>query len=160
LHYEFQQHADESYNGMMGTLVRLVRRYYNTPQEEAQDQIPPIQAIAAKLRVFDEQINEPERDYIQEILDALSAEGSLEENLMGAITSSCTAITKYLFEKQFTIKEYAFEFNNSEAVQWLEFYGYKEKQTENAELQAVKEIFRSVCSHHKVIFIDSSLARE
>jgi hypothetical protein len=159
LHYEFQDNPEGSYNAMIGNLVKTVRHYRsNVPADEFKNATPHMKEIESALQRLDTSVGEPVRYYLQEIMQELDEEDAIEDNLMSSITIAGQAINNFFNEKIFRLEDYSYDYNNFQAVQWLEFYGYIEKDGDQAELRVIGEIFRSVCNQKNVIFINSSLA--
>lgn len=109
------------------------------------------------MQEFDDSIGLGKRNYIDEIMEELQQEAEVEEKLMADIVRFSKTIVNTIFHEEFVADEFAFDFRIKEAVKWLEFYGYKNEQVIDEKLNVVKDIFRSVCSMHNIIFIDSTL---
>lgn len=157
LYYEFLESAEGSYNGMLGALVRAVREYYNTPADRLEALKPHIHALSHSLQDLDETISREPRNYVSEIIDALTKEQDVYTNFMEELPLAGNAVCQELFQKPFIKEEYSFEYSNARAEHVVEFYGYKNGQTDTAELHVVRETLRAVCYRNGIIFIDSSL---
>lgn len=157
LYYEFMEAAEGSYNGMLKELVRQVRNYCSTPSDQLEKLKPSIFALAKSLDACDETLGTETRDYISEIMDALSKEQQVYHSFMDSLPFACDAVFLALFDKKAAREEYHFEFNNERGEHFVQFFGYRDKKEETAELQVMREVLRANCYRHNIIFIDSSL---
>jgi hypothetical protein len=158
LKYEFWKEEDDAYYHLIGQLVQKVRYYRGSvPIDEFKAAIPELKQIEKRLQDIDQSVGQETRFYLQEIMDELGVESEIEGKLIDEIQRSSKAIAHVLYDSDFAMDEFAFEFRNIEAVIWIEFYGYKEQKATDGTLLVVKEVFRSVCYKFGIIFIDSSL---
>ncbi|SKA41136.1 hypothetical protein SAMN04488128_105345 [Chitinophaga eiseniae] len=158
LQYEFTTAPKGSYLGNIGELIKKIRYYRtNVPIEEFKAALPSLKLLEQRLQEFDDSIGLMKRYYVDEIMEELQQEAEVEGKLMVDIERFSKIIINTIFREEFVIKEFAFDFRIKEAVKWLEFYGYKSEQIIDERLNVVKDIFRSACSMHNIIFIDSTL---
>ena len=157
LKYEFMENPEGSYNAFIGDLVKDIRHYRNdVPGEEFKRAMPAMQKLEKKLQQLDAEWGQPKRDYIQEIMDELDIEGSVEEKVMDEIKRAAGSIVNGLFEKDFLMEELDFSFNKIANFSWIIFQGYKAREIEkDAPLIVIKEIFRASCYKYNIIFIDN-----
>lgn len=156
--YEFFKAEDNAYFHYIGQLVQEVRYYReNVSIEEFKAAIPELKKLEVTLQEIDENLGEKPRAYLSEIMDELSEEDALEEKVITEIERSAKAIASALYDNEFSMSEFGYEFRNLNAVQWIEFYGYIERRDTDGTLLVVKEVFRSVCYKFGLVFIDSSL---
>src|SRR3954471_21630789 len=130
--YEYFKEEDGAYYHFIGQLVKKVRYYReNVPIDEFEAAIPELKKLERQLQEIDENLGQETRYYLQEIMEELSAEAELEGKLIEEIERSSKAIASALYDTDFEISDFAYEFRNIEAVYWTEFYGYKEhKETD------------------------------
>ncbi|WP_161888066.1 hypothetical protein [Pontibacter russatus] len=156
LKYEYMEAPIGSYNHQLGQLIKKVRHYReNVSIDEFKAAIPELKSVEEKLQRFDEEIGEDRRDYLEEIMDELEKESEIENQLLEEIEWSSQAIVSALYNTDFSIDEYSFEFRGSGATFWIEFYGYRGQEINNA-LNVVKESFRAACYKFGIVFIDKS----
>ena len=157
LKYEFLNSPEGSYNDLITQLVKQIR-YYRTKVsvDEFKAAMPQLQAKERELQNIDESVGEETRYFIQEIMDELSIEDEIREKALDEIQRSSQAIIMHLHNTNCSVADFAYEFINSEAVSWIEFYGYKLPKKADETLHIIKEVFRSICYKYNIIFIDSS----
>ncbi len=90
----------------------------------------------------------------------LEKEAEIEGKLISEIERSSRSIAAALYDTDFFMTDFAYDFRNCEAVYWIEFYGYREQKEVDGTLLVVKEVFRSVCYKFGIVFIDSSLSEK
>jgi hypothetical protein len=157
--YEFFKKEDGAFNHLIGQLVKKVRYYREKVSIDTfKAAIPELKKLERQLQEIQEAIGETPRNYLQEIMDELSVEAELEGKVIAEIERSSKAIAAALYDTDFLMTDFAYEFRNMTAVQWIEFYGYKEKKDVDGTLLVVKEVFRSICYKFGIIFIDISLS--
>ena len=158
LKYEFMKALEGSYNYNVGQLIKKIRYYrQQVAIDEFKVAIPQLKVLEKELQKFDNDIGGERRNYIEEIMEELDKESEIEGKVIDEIERSSRAINATLYDTEFSMHDFAYEFRNNEAISWIEFYGYKiEKQTDGT-LLVIKEIFRSVCYKYGIVFIDSSL---
>jgi hypothetical protein len=156
LKYEFIDAPGDSYNGYLKQLVANMRYNYSmVSADEFQAAIPQLQRLESKIQRIDSEIGREERQYLQELLAELGEESELEEKILSAIERSARAIIATDYQKEFSMEEYNFLFRNSQAVSWIDFFGYQDSRDPDIMLFAVRDIFKSVCYKFGIIFIDS-----
>lgn len=157
LYYEFMDASAGSYNGILGELVRRVRIYCDTPSNQLDALKPKIFELAKALETIDESFSGTPRDYLTEIMEALSKEQEVYQNFMDSLPFACDAVFLALFDKKADREEYQYEYNNERGEHFVQFFGYRDKKEETSELQVMREVLRAHCYRHNIIFIDSSL---
>jgi hypothetical protein len=159
LRYEFMNAPEGSYNYNVGQLVKKVRYYReNVSIDDFKAAIPELKVLERKLQSFDQEIGLDRREYLEEIMDELKKESEIESQLLEEIERASKAIASALYDTNFSLDDFLFEFRNDDAVYWIEFYGYQNAKKTDGTLLVVKEVFRSVCYKFGIIFIDSSLS--
>ncbi len=156
LQHEFTDAPPNSYNGLIGDLVKQIRYYREVPFDEFKAAMPKLKVLEKNLNNLDDVMNQPRREYITEILEALKQETESEENLIEDLTSSAKVIISTLYEKNFDLADYAYELRSIRSIRWIEFYGYREGEEADERLKVVTDIFRSLCARYGFIFIDST----
>ena len=110
-----------------------------------------------QIQEIDLELGEDTRNYIQEIMEELSQESEIEQKLLEEIERSAKSVTLSLYDSDFSMSDFSYEFRNNDAVYWVEFYGYKEKREPDGNLLVIREVFRSVCYKFDLLFIDCTL---
>src|SRR5687767_9535348 len=93
LHYEFIEGPDASINGMLRKLVTEIR--YNRSEvsaEQFKQAIPKLKQIENTLQELDDQLGQPIRNYIQEIMDELDEESDRETKIQDELFRGSRAI--------------------------------------------------------------------
>jgi hypothetical protein len=158
LRYEFMNAPQGSYNYNLGQLVKKVRYYREYVSiDDFKAAIPELKVMERKLQSFDQEIGLEKREYLEEIMDELKKESEIEFQLLEEIGRTSKAIVSALYDTDFSMDDFLYEFRNSDAVYWIEFYGYQNTKKIDGTLLVVKEVFRSVCYKLGIVFIDSSL---
>ncbi|MCU7547786.1 hypothetical protein OCK74_01610 [Chitinophagaceae bacterium LB-8] len=161
LKYEFMKSAQGSINDLIGQLVRGMRHiYYNVTIDQYSASLPELQEIEQILQREDQELGREPRNYLKEILEELEAESKLESKLLEEIERSAKTIVSALYEPDFSLEDFGYDFKKSEATYWLEFYGYKKNKGVDSSLLIVRDVFKSICYKHGIIFIDSTLDEE
>lgn len=156
LYYEFMDATESSNNGLLKKLVTQVRTYCNSPVDRIDELRPPLLALAQTLEKIDESMMQEPREYITEIMEALSKEAAVYNDFMDSLPFSCDAVFLALFDKKFNRDEYHFEYNNERGEHFVEFFGYRERKPARVEFQVIREVLRGHCYRYNIIFIDSS----
>jgi len=157
LRYEFIDGPDGSINGMLRTLVKGLRynRSYVTV-EEFKKAMPGLLVIESNLQRLDADIGSPKRNYVQEIMEELDQEQNNEANITEDLTHATIATIKALFGHDFQFDELLFTIGKADHYHWLQFNGYTNERTVDANLIIVREVFRSICNKYNYIFVDLS----
>jgi hypothetical protein len=156
LSYEFLESAEGSYNGLLGELVRTIRLYYTSAPDMLNALKPAIHALSRSLYEIDDSLGREERDYISEIMDALTAEQEVYPAFMEELPILCDTVCRTLFDTPFVMDDFSFEYSNERAEHIVQFFGYKDKREAADELRAISEAMRALCYRRGIIFIDSS----
>lgn len=157
LRYEFIEGPDDSFNGMLRTLVKELR--YNISYitiDEFKRAMPPLKLIEAKLQKVDSEIKQPTRNYIEEIMEELNQESENETNIVDDLSRASKATVESLFDEEINFDDFSFRIGKAEHYHWLQFTGYTDKRPLDANLLIVREVFRSICNKYQYIFIDLS----
>lgn len=156
LKYQFINAAEGSFNGLLKELVTKVRFYYeNTATDEAKNSIPTLNQIQATLQQLSAEIGDDERNYIEEIIQELEEEQFLEDKVIDEIERSLKAVvSSYNIEVE--LSNFSFELKSTDAVFWMEFFGYKARKESDLTLLMVTEVFRAACYKFNIIFINHS----
>ncbi len=156
LKYEFLDAPEGSYNGVLKQLVAQIRNYRNNSTSE--DFIkagPTLRKLEQWLQNADVSMgNGSHREYIQEIMDELSQEDDIESNFLEEIERSSKTIVQSVANIDFSMEDVNFSFENVEAVQWVEYFGYNGDILNQG---LVKNIFQSICHKNGIIFIDKTV---
>jgi hypothetical protein len=160
LKYEFDKSSpDGSYNGMLRSLVTKVRYHRNNVSAEYfKAAIPEMLEIETNLQNFDKQIDIPNRNYLQEILDELDAESRIEPGFFEEIETACLALVRDTLEGNlFSLNNYSLIFKKIDNYFVVLFLGYQDGvEQPKGEILIVREILRSLSNKYDIIFIDLS----
>lgn len=157
LRYEFIDGPDGSINGMLRGLVTALR--YNRSHitiEEYHKALPHLYTIEAKLQKLDEQIGQPKRNYIQEIVEELDQEVNDEDSILEDLRHASTAMLRLMFDQPFNFEDLSFITSKADHYHWMQFSGYKDGRPVDARLLVAKEVFRSICNKYNYILLDLS----
>jgi hypothetical protein len=157
LRYEFISGPDGSINGMLRKLVIDLR--YNRSMvtiEEFKQAKPNLQKVEQQLQKLDNQIGQPHRNYIEEIMEELSEESDNETNLDEDLRTATYAMSASFLDQKIDFDDFAFSTGKAEHYHWLRFSGYVDQRPLDANLLIAKEVFRSICNKYNYIFIDLS----
>jgi hypothetical protein len=158
LKYEFIDAPEDSYNGYLKQLVASMRYNYSmVSSEEFHAAIPQLQKLEGIIQKMDSDIGRGERLYLQEILAELGEESELEEKVLSEIQRAAQAIIQTDYQKVFSMGDYNFLYRNSQAVSWIDFFGYQGEKSTDTILFTVRDVFKSICYKYGIIFIDSTL---
>ncbi len=161
LKYEFMNAPEGSYNYNLGQFVKKVRHYrVNVPIEQFKAAIPELQQLERVLQNVDETMGEEKRNYLEEVMEELEQESAIETQLLEEIERTSKAIASALYDTDFSMDDFTYEFRSNEAINWIEFYGYRQRKDTDGTLLVVKEVFRSVCYKFGIVFIDGSLTKD
>lgn len=156
LKYEFMKVPDDSFEGLLKKLVSGIRYYRDQPVEEYQQAMPSLISIETSLNHMQELMDLEKGEFIKEIIKELEAEDVIEENLIEEIQRS---LNVFLEERATDLDNIQYIFKNKQAVYWVELFGYNTGETLNDDFLIIKEVFRSVCYKHGVIFIDNTITK-
>lgn len=157
LRYEFIDGPDGSINGILRGLVASLR--YNRSQvtiEAYRKALPQLYAVEANLQQLDAEIGQPQRSYIQEIIDELDQESNDEDSILEDLRHATTAMMKRIFDRTFNFDELSFMTSKADHYHWVQFSGYADGKPVDANLLVAREVFRSICNRYNYILIDLS----
>lgn len=155
LQYEFTDAPQGSYNYELGQLVRQLRHYCtNAPLQEFQAALPCLHIMERKLQQMDANLGLDKRLYIEEIMQQLEAAVKAENQVFEEVERTANVIIGSLFGTSFLLNDLAYELKNSQAIRWIEFYGYKYNNKDERILHVIKEIFKFTCIQHHILFIE------
>lgn len=154
LSYEFTSSPDDSYNGMLGGLVRELRLYRNETDSTALlDEIQRFRYMESLLQEIDENFGNEKREYINEILAALDREQDIIFDFEEEITIACTAVLRSLYNiPNFSIAMCSYELIRAEHLLVCRFETIN-KEVSVAVRDVIIEIFKSVCFQKNIIFL-------
>ena len=155
LSYEFTSAPDDSYNGMLGGLVRELRLYRNETDSTALlDEIQRFRYMESLLQEIDENFGNEKRGYINEILAALDREQDIIFDFEEEITTACTAVLRSLYSlPDFSIAMCSYELIRAEHILVCRLEKIEEDVLGEIK-DAIIETFRAVCYKKEVIFIN------
>jgi len=155
LAYEFTNAPSDSYNGILGTLVRELRFYRNEIESTALlDEIQRFRQIESVLQKIDEDFGNEQREYINEILAALDREQDVIHDFEEEINTTCTAVLRSLFNVEFSIDQCSYELVRAEHVLVCQLDSISIDISIEMK-QVVVETFRAVCYKKGVVFINN-----
>lgn len=157
LRYEFTDAPFDSINGMLRTLVTDLR--YNSSMvtvDQFKEALPALQRIEKRLQQLDNELGDPHRNYIEEIMQELSEESDHEINLADELKRASVAMASSLFDQEINFEDFSYLTGKAEHYHWLRFTGYIDQRPVDANLLIVREVFRSMCNKYGYIFIDLS----
>ncbi len=159
LSYEFTSAPDDSYNGMLGGLVRELRLYRNESDSTALlDEIQRFSYMESVLQEIDENFGNEKREYINEILAALDREQDIILDFEEEITTACTAVLRSLYNiPNFSIAMCSYELIRAEHLLVCRFETIEEEISGEIK-DTIIETFRAVCYKQGVVFLNSSRA--
>lgn len=157
LSYETLDGQEGSYNDLIKQLVKKTRYYYSEVSgDEFKMAIPELKGMEAKIQRLDREFGNEHRDYLSDIIDELGQEAEIENVLIEEYKRTASILVPKLAENEFNFEDFAFDFRIVAAIPYLEFDGYENGKTNDYTLSVVKDILKSLCAKHSVIFIDSS----
>ncbi len=157
LRFEFINGPDDSINGMLRTLVKELRyNRSNVTIDEFKKALPALQAIESRLQKIDAEINQPKRNYINEIMKELDQESDNEVNIIDDLNRATIALAYSLFGNEINFEDFSFKIGKAEYYHWLLFSGYIDQRPVDADILVVREVFRSICNSYQYVFIDLS----
>ena len=157
LSYETLDGQEGSYNDLIKQLVKQTRYYYSEVSgDEFKLAVPKLKAMEAKIQRLDREFGNEHRDYLSDIIDELVQESETENLLIEEFKRTANILVPKLSEDGFDFDDYAIDFNISSGIAYLEFDGYQNDKLNEYTLSVVKDILKSLCGKHNVIFIDTS----
>jgi hypothetical protein len=157
LFHEFQDYAENSYNGRLKELVRRIR--YLRAHVPADDFV----AAGPELRLIETDLQRRDLDfgkkgkysYIQEIIKQLEEFDAIEDNLLETIKLSINPIISTLYHDvdPIAIKDLDFEYQVNDGVPFLEYRGWLKSTNVRAE-NTIKNIVQFACYKNGVAFVE------
>ncbi len=161
LDYETFEGQEGSYNDLIKKFVQKVRHYYSEVSgDDFKSAIPELKSMEAKIQQLDRDFGNDHRDYLSELIDELGEESEIENLLLDEFKRTASIIVTKLTGADFNVEEFSFDFSNASGINFLEFYGYTEHKEIDTTANIVRDVLQSICSKHKVVFIDSSRLTE
>lgn len=146
----------DSFNGQLGSLVSAIRQVRSVPANDVPALVPQLHRLQDSLNSYNEDIGEPERNYIDEIMAELDIEDVIEENLLEEAYQAIRAMVAALHNKDIDLDQFAVDYYSNQAVYWLSFTGYSNGRQEDAILNVARECFRATAYKYDVVFLDQS----
>lgn len=157
LSFETIDGQEGSYNDMIKQLVRKTRYYYSEVSgDEFKMAVPELKAMEAKIQRLDREFGNEHREYLSDIIDELGQEAEIENLLIEEFKRTASVLVPKLAEEVFAFDNFAMDFNITAGIAYLEYNGYQDHKSNDYTVSVVKDILKSLCAKHSVIFIDSS----
>jgi hypothetical protein len=157
LSYETLDGQEGSHNDLIKQLVKKTRYYYSEVSgDEFKMAVPELKGMEAKIQKLDREFGNEHRDYLSDIIDELGQEAEIENVLIEEYKRTASILVPRLAENDFNFEDFALDFRIVAAIPYLEFDGYENGKTKDYTLSVVKDILKSLCAKHSVIFIDGS----
>lgn len=157
LSYETIDGQEGSYNDLIKQLVKKTRYYYSEVSgDEFKKAVPELKAMEAKIQRLDREFGNEHRDYLSDIIDELGQEAEVENQLIEEFKRTASILVPKLAEEDFDFDNFAIDFGITKGISYLEYDGYQNGKPNDNTSSVVKDILKSLCAKHSVIFIDSS----
>jgi len=154
---EFNDGPDGSISGMLKSLVSQLRlNRSNISAEEFRQRLPALINIEATLQEFDQQIGQPARNYIEEIMAELDLESDDQIQLVKDLERATKAIVLSFRNQEVDFNDFDCVIGKSENYGWVKFGGYVDQRPVDSVLILAKEIARAICYKYNYAFIDLS----
>jgi len=155
LSYEFIDGPDDSINGMLRKLVTELR--YNRSMvaiEEFKVALLGLRKVEQKLQLLDNQVGQPFRNYIDDIMRELDEESDNESNIEEELRMATISTVTSVIGMDLEFEDLAFVIGKANQYQLIQLLGYKDERPVDSCLIITVEVFRAICNKYNYIFIN------
>ena len=154
---EFTTAPSDSFNGILSELIQKTRYYRESVTiEEFKRNIPSLHLLEDKLNSMNEEIGEDEINYLEIIMDALSQEQDIEDELVEEMKSTIRDIIKYRWELE--VEEDLIEISPQKfRSTYLVEVNLSELRLEPVQEEYLLSICKQIAVFHKYLLMEDAM---